>query len=146
MNPKTLAIHAGARPPPSRAIPLSPPLCVAAVSALGSHPHHEVARRVLDVEAAGFGGVLAFELRGATRKEAFSFLERVKLARAAPSLGDVATLVMHPATASARKLTPEERAAAGVTEDIIRVSVGLEDPAEVAEDILQAAAGALGRT
>ena len=111
---------------------------------LPSHPQHPVARRVLDLDAAGFGGMLAFEIPGAGRAEAFAFLEAVRLARPAPSLGDVATLVMHAASASARRLTPEERAAAGLTEGLIRVSVGLEDPDEIIADLLQAVRVARG--
>lgn len=102
---------------------------------LSSHPDHEVAKRML---SGGFGGMVAFEIEGADRAAAFAFLERVKLARPAPSLGDVTTLVMHPATASARRLTAEQRTAAGINENLIRVSVGLEDPDDVAEDLLQA--------
>ena len=94
--------------------------------------------------SGGFGGMLAFELRGAGRAECFRFLEKVRLCRPAPSLGDVTTLVMHAATASARRMTPEERAAAGIRENLIRVSVGLEDPDDVAEDLLQAIAAAVG--
>ncbi|HEY8207274.1 MAG TPA: aminotransferase class I/II-fold pyridoxal phosphate-dependent enzyme [Myxococcaceae bacterium] len=106
---------------------------------LPDHPQHAVARRMLP---NGFGGMLAFELKGAGRAQAFRFLEQVRLCRPAPSLGDVTTLVMHAATASARRMTPEERAAAGIHENLIRVSVGLEDPDDVAEDLLQAAAAA----
>jgi len=108
---------------------------------LPEHPQHEVAKRML---SGGFGGMLAFELRGAGRAECFRFLEKVRLCRPAPSLGDVTTLVMHAATASARRMTPEERAAAGIRENLIRVSVGLEDPDDVAEDLLQAIAAAVG--
>ena len=102
---------------------------------LGSHPDHAVARTLMQ---KGFGGMVAFEIAGAGRAEVFRFLERVRLARPAPTLGDVATLVMHPATAAARRMTPEERAAAGITENLVRVSVGLEDPEDIARDLLQA--------
>lgn len=110
---------------------------------LPAHPDHATARRVLDVAAAGFGGMLAFDLPGNRRETAFRFLEAVRLARPAPSLGDVATLVMHAASASARRLTPEERAAAGIGEGLIRVSVGLEDADEIAADLLQAVRAAV---
>ena len=111
---------------------------------LASHPHHATARRVLDVEQAGFGGMLTFEIPGATRAMGFKFLESVRLARPAPSLGDVATLVMHAASASSRRMTPAERAAAGIVEGLIRVSVGLEDPDEIGDDLLQAVRVARG--
>ncbi len=111
---------------------------------LASHPHHAVARRVLDLEAAGFGGMLTFEIPGAGRAQGFKFLEAVKLARPGPSLGDVATLVMHAASAAARKLSPEERATAGIGEGLIRVSVGLEDPQDIVDDLLQAVSASRG--
>lgn len=109
---------------------------------LPSHQHHAVARRMLQ---GGFGGMVAFEIKGADRQACFGFLEGVRLARAAPSLGDVATLVMHAASASARRMTPSEREAAGIGENLIRVSVGLEDPDEIADDLLQAVASVSGR-
>jgi cystathionine beta-lyase/cystathionine gamma-synthase len=102
---------------------------------LPDHPDHATARALLQ---GGFGGMVAFEIAGAGRAESFRFLEALKLCRPAPSLGDVTTLVMHAASASARRLTPEERAAAGIGENLIRVSVGLEDPDDIAEDLLQA--------
>jgi cystathionine beta-lyase/cystathionine gamma-synthase len=102
---------------------------------LPEHPNHAVAREMLQ---GGFGGMVAFEIRGAGREQAFRFLESVKLAKPAPSLGDVCTMVMHAASAAARRMTPEERAAAGIRENLLRVSVGLEDPDDIAEDLLQA--------
>jgi cystathionine gamma-synthase len=109
---------------------------------LETHPDYPVAKALLP---HGFGGMVAFEIAGAGRPEVFRFLEKVKLARAAPTLGDVATLVMHPATAAARRMTPEERAAAGISENLVRVSVGLEDAGDIAEDILQAVSAAQGK-
>ena len=102
---------------------------------LPDHPDHATARALLD---GGFGGMVAFEIGGAGRAASFRFLEALRICRPAPSLGDVTTLVMHAASASARRLTPEERAVAGIGENLIRVSVGLEDPDDIAEDLLQA--------
>ncbi|WNG39065.1 aminotransferase class I/II-fold pyridoxal phosphate-dependent enzyme [Archangium violaceum] len=109
---------------------------------LPEHPDHAVAKQVLE---GGFGGMVAFDIKGAGRPDCFRFLEKVKLARAAPSLGDVCTLVMHAASASARRMTPEERQAAGIGESLIRVSVGLEDPDDIADDLLAAVAEAMQR-
>lgn len=106
---------------------------------LPSHPDHAVASALLP---RGFGGMVAFEIVGAGRAEVFRFLERVKLAKPAPTLGDVATLVMHPASAAARRMTLEERTAAGISENLVRVSVGLEDADDIAADLLQAVAAA----
>lgn len=115
---------------------------------LPSNPHHAVAKKMFGASSGssggGFGGMVAFEIRGAARPDGFKFLEAVKLAKPAPSLGDVATLVMHAASASARRMTPEERAAAGIGENLIRVSVGLEDPDDVADDLIQAVRTARG--
>jgi cystathionine gamma-synthase len=94
-----------------------------------------VAREVLE---GGFGPMVAFEIKGAGRPECYRFLESLQVARPGPSLGDVCTLVMHAASASARRMTPEERAAAGIRESLIRVSVGLEDPEDIVEDLLTA--------
>jgi cystathionine gamma-synthase len=102
---------------------------------LPSHPNHAVAREVLE---GGFGPMVAFEIKGAGRPEGFRFLEALEVARPGPSLGDVCTLVMHAASASARRMTPDERAAAGIRESLIRVSVGLEDPDDIVEDLLAA--------
>ena len=109
---------------------------------LPSHADHAVAKEVL---TNGFGGMVAFEIKGAGRPEGFRFLESVRLARPGPSLGDVCTLVMHAASASARRMTPEEREAAGIKESLIRVSVGLEDPDDIADDLLAAVAEAVKR-
>jgi cystathionine gamma-synthase len=108
---------------------------------LPSDPNHPVAKRMLE---GGFGGMIAFEIRGADRARCFRFLEAVRLAKPAPSLGDVTTFVMHAASASARRMTPEERAAAGIRENLIRVSVGLEDADDVADDLLEAIDTAMG--
>ena len=89
--------------------------------------------------------MMGFEIKGADRRRAFRFLEEVKLVKPAPSLGDVATLVMHAASASARRMTPAEREEAGVGENLIRVSVGLEDPDDVADDLLGAVERAVER-
>lgn len=119
----------------ARRLEASPLLDRVLYPGLSSHPDHSVAKAVL---VNGFGGMVAFEIKGAGRKQAFAFLEQVKLAKAAPSLGDVATLVMHPTTASARRMTEAERQAAGIRENLIRVSIGLEDADDIADDLLSA--------
>ncbi|MCP3138501.1 trans-sulfuration enzyme family protein [Pyxidicoccus xibeiensis] len=103
---------------------------------LPSHPDHAVARELL----LGGGPMVAFEIKGAGRPEGMRFLEGLRICKPGPSLGDVGTLVMHAASASARRMTPEERAAAGIQESLIRVSVGLEDPDDLVEDLLGAVA------
>ncbi|MCE9673767.1 PLP-dependent transferase [Myxococcus stipitatus] len=107
---------------------------------LASHPDHAVAGRMLQ---GGHGPMVSFEIRGVGRERCMRFLEALELCLPGPSLGDVGTLVMHAASASARRFTPQEREAAGIRENLIRVSVGLEDPDDVADDLLQAVAKAV---
>lgn len=100
---------------------------------LADHPQHELARRQMSM----FGTVLAFELTGG-REAASRFLQRVRLCRIATSLGGPETLVCHPATSTHVSLTPEEQSATGVTEGLIRLSVGLEDPSDLTDDLTSA--------
>jgi cystathionine gamma-synthase/methionine-gamma-lyase len=88
-----------------------------------------------------FGSIIAFEIGGLDRAGAFSFVERLRLIRPVTSLGDVYTLIMHPASSSHRALTPEQREAQGITEGMLRLSVGIEDPADLIADLQQALQG-----
>jgi methionine-gamma-lyase len=97
-------------------------------------PGHATARRVLD---GGFGGVLAFDLAGGLAAGR-SFASRIRLAALAPSLGDVRTLVLHPATTSHRELDDEGLARAGISAGLIRVSAGIEDVEDLWKDLDQA--------
>ncbi len=99
---------------------------------LPDHPGHAIAARLF----TGFGGMLAFETRD--DRVAVRFLERVRLATNAPSLGGVETLVVSPAKSSHAGLSSEARAAAGIRDGLIRVSIGLEDPGEILEDFTAA--------
>ena len=104
---------------------------------LGDHPDTEVARRVLE----GAGGLVSFELdaeEADARKAAFRFLNALQLCVKAPSLGDVYTLAIHPATSSHRELSPARRERLGVKEALIRLSVGIEHPEDVIGDLEQA--------
>ncbi len=100
---------------------------------LPGHPDHERAARLLD----GFGAMLAFEPAGGV-EAADRLLRRVRLAVHAPSLGNVESLVVSPARSSHRALTPEQRAAAGISDALVRVSVGLESAADLIADFEQA--------
>ena len=97
---------------------------------LESHPTHENARRYL----ADFGGMIAFGLDGGY-EAGRRFCESVELASFLANVGDAKTLVIHPASTTHGQLTPDEREAAGVTEDLIRLSVGIEDPKDVIADL-----------
>jgi cystathionine beta-lyase/cystathionine gamma-synthase len=85
-----------------------------------------------------FGAMLAFAIRGAEKPTVMRFLERLSLVRAAPTLGDCFSLVLYPVIASHRGLTPEERAARGIHDNVVRFSAGLEDPADLIADLDQA--------
>ena len=100
---------------------------------LASHPQHERARRLF----AGFGGMTSFELK-ADAAEADAFLRRLKLVVHTVSLGGVETLATRPAATSHASLTPEERQKAGIPDGLVRLSVGIEAPADVIADLEQA--------
>ncbi|HYU58635.1 MAG TPA: aminotransferase class I/II-fold pyridoxal phosphate-dependent enzyme, partial [Actinomycetota bacterium] len=96
---------------------------------LASHPDHTVARRVL----RGFSGMLSFELAGGL-DAGVRFQDALEVALVGPSLGGVHTLVTHSASVTHTQLTAEERAAAGITEGFVRVSVGIEDAPDILDD------------
>ncbi len=97
---------------------------------LPSHPDHELARSTLD----GFGGMVGFELAGGPRA-AERFLKAIKLIAHAPSLGGVETLISEPRFTSHAGLTAEQRAAAGIPDGFLRLSVGLEDVDDLIADL-----------
>jgi cystathionine gamma-synthase len=90
----------------------------------------------------GFGGVVSFLVRGGS-EAACRFVDTVKMARIAPSFGGVESLVEVPAVMSFFELSPEERARIGIEEGLVRLSVGVEEAADVIADIDQALKGAL---
>ncbi len=100
---------------------------------LESHPQHTIAREALD----GFGGMLSFELEGGV-DAAERFMARAQLPVIAPSLGGVETLLTRPAATSHSGLTAEERAQVGISDALVRVSVGIEHTDELIEDFEQA--------
>jgi cystathionine beta-lyase/cystathionine gamma-synthase len=102
---------------------------------LASHPRHERARRLF----AGFGGVLSFELKGGAAR-ADEFAARVLIPAVAPSLGGVHTLLTRPATTSHSGLTREDRLRLGITDGLLRLSVGVESTDDLMEDFTQALA------
>jgi cystathionine beta-lyase/cystathionine gamma-synthase len=100
---------------------------------LASHPQHERARKLFD----GFGGMLSFELtRGVAAAEAF--IRKVRLPVIAPSLGGIETLAIRPATTSHAGMSPQDRARLGITDGLIRISVGIEAAEDLIEDFGQA--------
>lgn len=102
---------------------------------LESHPQHELAGRLLP---AGGGGVVAFDLAAGTREAAEAFLDALRLVLPVTTLGGVASQILYPALASHRALPPERRLALGIGDGLLRLSVGIEDPADICADLEQA--------
>lgn len=103
---------------------------------LPSHPQHALAMR----QQSGIGGaVLAFELRAPTaeaaRRAAFHVVDRTRVLSIAANLGDTKTIITHPATTSHGRITEEQRQAAGVTQGLIRLAVGLEHVDDITDDL-----------
>ncbi len=101
---------------------------------LPDHPGHAVAAR----QMSGFGGVLSVELAGGY-DAADAFIENLSLARRASSLGDVSSLVVHPASLWAKNLSPQELEDAGVATGLVRYSAGIENTDDLVDDALRAA-------
>jgi O-acetylhomoserine (thiol)-lyase len=101
---------------------------------LASHPDYERAKQYLP---AGQGAILGFGIKGGAAAGA-KFIDSVKLASHLANIGDAKTLVIHPATTTHQQLTAEQQTAAGVTPDFVRVSVGIEDVADIIADLDQA--------
>jgi len=100
---------------------------------LPSHPDHEVAKR----QMSGFGGMLSFEVKAdfeGTKK----FMDSLKTIKLATSLGGITSLANQPITNTHAALNPEERAKVGISESLVRLSVGIEDPTLLIEDLRQA--------
>ncbi len=103
---------------------------------LRSHPQHGVAARLF--ENRGFGGMLSFDLRDAGRHEVFHFMEALELVLPATTLGDVYSLTLYPAHSSHRQVAPGVREALGIGDGLVRLSVGIEDAADIIADLAQA--------
>jgi len=102
---------------------------------LESHPSHDQASRLFD----GYGGMLSFEIEGGI-EAAERFIEKTTLPFVAPSLGGIETLITRPVTTSHSGLSPEERQRMGISDDLIRVSVGIESTDDLIADFEQALA------
>lgn len=99
---------------------------------LTSFPQHALAKR----QMTGFGGMIALELKGGYQA-GISMMNRLKLIRRAVSLGDAETLVQHPASMTHSTYSPEERAEHGISEGLVRLSVGLETVSDIIDDLHQ---------
>ncbi len=99
-----------------------------------THPDHELAKRLYP---KGAGSILSFGVKGG-REAGRKFIESVKLASHLANVGDARTLVVHPASTTHQQMSVEALAQAGVGEDLVRLSVGLEDPADIINDLARA--------
>ncbi|HYC83631.1 MAG TPA: PLP-dependent aspartate aminotransferase family protein [Chryseosolibacter sp.] len=98
---------------------------------LPNHPGHAIARKQMP---GGFGGMLSFEVKG----DAHAFMTKLKLIKRAISLGGVESTITSPARTSHVKMSPADRAAIGVTDNLVRLSVGIEEASDLISDIQQA--------
>jgi len=96
---------------------------------LPSHPQHELAKK----QQSGFGGIVSFEVGG--KDAAWRLIDSVRLISITANLGDTRTTITHPATTTHGRLTPEQRAEAGIGDGLIRISVGLEDVEDLKKDL-----------
>ena len=103
---------------------------------LKSHPQYELAQR----QMKGGSTLVAFDVAGG-KAEAFRLMNGLRVIRISNNLGDSKSLITHPATSTHQRLTDAERAAVGISPGSVRLSVGLEDPADLIEDLEQALAG-----
>ena len=107
-------------------------------SGLPSHPHFERARKYLPL---GPGSVFSFGVKGG-RAAGQKFIESLQLASHLANVGDSRTLVIHPGSTTHQQLSPEQLESAGVPEDLVRISIGLEDIEDILWDLDQALAAA----
>ncbi len=100
---------------------------------LPSHPQYKIARK----QMKNGGNIITFELKGGI-KRAHRFIDALKLVSISSNLGDTRTIITHPATTTHSRLSAEDRKLSGITDGLIRVSVGLEDPVDLIDDFKQA--------
>lgn len=98
-----------------------------------SHPQYELAKK----QMKRGGGVVCFQVRGGAEM-AVKFTDRIRMLSLSANLGDTRTIITHPATTTHSKLTPEDRSAAGISDGLIRIAVGLEHPDDILRDLDQA--------
>jgi len=97
---------------------------------LATHPGHQLAK----AQQEGFGGIVSFEVNGA-RTEAWRVIDGTRLLSITANLGDVKTTITHPSSTTHARITAEQRAAAGIGENLVRVAVGLESVADITADL-----------
>ena len=101
-----------------------------------SHPQHALAEQLF--QGQEYGGMVSFDLAEADLPQVFRFFESLKLCLPATTLGDVCTLALYPAHSSHRALSAEERARIGISDGLVRLSVGIEAVEDIIGDLAQA--------
>lgn len=101
---------------------------------LPSHPYHEIAKK----QMSGFGGMVSFTFQSGKKEDAISFLENLMVFTLAESLGGVESLANHPALMTHASIPEDKRKEIGITDDLVRLSVGIEDADDLIEDLKQA--------
>ena len=101
---------------------------------LPSHPFHEIAKK----QMSGFGGMVSFTFRSGQKADAISFLEKLSVFTLAESLGGVESLANHPALMTHASIPEDKRKEIGITDDLVRLSVGVEDAEDLIDDLKQA--------
>ncbi len=97
---------------------------------LASHPQHELASR----QQSGYGGIVSFEVKGG-QAAAWKLIDSTRICSITANLGDAKTTITHPATTTHGRLTPEQRAEAGISDGLVRVAVGLETLDDLIDDL-----------
>ena len=97
---------------------------------LESHPHHKIAKE----QQTGFGGIVSFEVKGG-RKEAFKLINNTQMISITANLGDAKTTITHPSTTTHVRLTKEEKQQTHISENLVRISVGLENVEDIIDDL-----------
>jgi O-succinylhomoserine sulfhydrylase len=103
---------------------------------LESHPQHALAAR----QQRGFGGIVSFEVKGG-KESAWAMIDATRVFSITANLGDAKSTITHPATTTHGRLTPEQRATAGISDGLIRLAVGLESVTDLQADLAQGFAG-----
>ena len=100
------------------------------------HPQHALAAEMFG--GRHFGAMISFELAGGNREKVFALFDALQMIQPATSLGDLYTLILYPAHASHRALTPQQRTHLGIGEGLVRLSVGIEGVEDIVDDLAQA--------
>jgi len=101
---------------------------------LPDHPFHDIAKKQMN----GFGGMVSFTFKSGKKEDAIKFLEKLKVFTLAESLGGVESLANHPALMTHASIPEDKRLEVGITDDLVRLSVGVEDIDDLLADLEQA--------